>query len=96
MASHHASIATSIHCIVPLLVPAADYPNRDHKCEHCGEKGTYSHITQVHDKNILLPCPNKCTKTMPRQDIEELEPIKKYPLIIYCGVPFDSPTLGHE
>ena len=46
--------------------------NRDHKCEYCGEKGTYAYITQVHDEICLLkilPCPNECTKSMPRQDI---------------------------
>ena len=51
-----------------------DCPNRDHECEYCGEEGTYAHITQVHDKICelkILPCPNKCTKTMPRQDIEK-------------------------
>ena len=51
-----------------------DCPNRDYKCEYCGEKGTYAHITQVHDKICelkILPCPNKCSKTMPRQDIEK-------------------------
>ena len=51
-----------------------DCPNRDYECEYCREEGTYAHITQVHDKECLLkilPCPNKCTKTMPRQDIEK-------------------------
>ena len=51
-----------------------DCPNRDHECKYCGEKGTYAHITQVHDKVCelkILPCPNKCTKTMQRQDIEK-------------------------
>ena len=51
-----------------------DCPNRDHECENCGEKGTYAHITQVHDEICelkILPCPNECTKTMPRQDIEK-------------------------
>ena len=36
-------------------------PNRDHKCEYCGEKGTYAHITQVHDnicEEKIVPCPN--------------------------------------
>ena len=51
-----------------------DCPNRDHRCKYCGEKGTYAHITQVHDiicELKILPCPNKCTKTMQRQDIEK-------------------------
>ena len=45
-------------------------PNRDHKCEYCGEKGTYANITQIHDsvcekKNIS--CTNtECTETMER------------------------------
>ena len=50
-----------------------DCPNRYHECKYCGEKGMYAHITQVHDKickQKILPCPNKCTKTIPRQDIE--------------------------
>ena len=49
-----------------------DCPNRDHKCEHCGEKGTYAHITQVHDnicERKILPCPNAdCTKTIQRRN----------------------------
>ena len=51
-----------------------DCLKRNHKCEYCGEKGTYAHITQIHDKiceQKILPCPNNCTKTMPRQDIEK-------------------------
>ena len=38
------------------------------------KKGTYAHITQVHDKICelkILPCPNKCSKTMPSKDIEK-------------------------
>ena len=37
-----------------------DCPNRDYACEYCGEKGTYAHITQVHDEECemkILPCP---------------------------------------
>ena len=51
-----------------------DCPNRDHECEYCGEEGTYSHITQVHDEiceQRILPCPNNCSETMPRCEIEE-------------------------
>ena len=51
-----------------------DCPNRDHECEYCGEEGRYALITQVHDKICelkILPCPNKCTKIMQRQDIEK-------------------------
>ena len=64
-----------------------DCPNRDHKCEYCGEKGTYAHITQVHDKVCLLkilPCPNKCTKTMPRQDIEKHVELECEYTVIAC------------
>ena len=62
-------------------------PNRDHKCELCGEKGTYAHITQVHDgicKQKILPCPNKCTKTMPRQDIEKHVELECEYTVIAC------------
>ena len=44
--------------------------NRDYKCKHCGEKGTYASITEVHDGVCILkvvPCPhNNCTLTMER------------------------------
>ena len=46
-----------------------DCPNRDHECEYCGEKGTYAHDAVCKQK--ILPCPNKCTKIMQRQDIEK-------------------------
>ena len=46
--------------------------NRDHKCERCGEKGTYAHITQVHDDTCekkRVSCPNAdCTKTIQRRN----------------------------
>ena len=49
-----------------------DCPNRDHKCKHCGLKGTYAHITQDHDNTCekkILPCPNAdCTKTIQRRN----------------------------
>ena len=52
-----------------------DCPNRDHECPHCGEEGTYVHITEVHDLKCdekKIPCPNaKCTKTMKRQRMEK-------------------------
>ena len=48
-------------------------PNRDHKCEYCGEKDTYVAITQIHDKicgKKIISCPNvRCTETMQRQKI---------------------------
>ena len=45
--------------------------NRDYKCKHCGEKGTYTSITEVHDAVCILkvvPCPNTdCKLTMERR-----------------------------
>ena len=50
-----------------------DCPNRDHTCEHCGEKGTYAHITKIHDNKCekkVVTCPNEdCTETFQRQSI---------------------------
>ena len=48
-------------------------PQRDSKCEQCGEITTFVDIaTQLHDKTCkkkILPCPNTdCTETMPRED----------------------------
>ena len=49
-----------------------DCPNRDHKCKYCGVKGTYAHITQVHDNTCekkIIPCPNAgCTEEIQRQN----------------------------
>ena len=49
-----------------------DCPNRDHQCEYCGKKGTYAHITQVHDNTCdkkIVQCPNTdCTKTIQRRN----------------------------
>ena len=43
-------------------------PNRKINCEHCGEKGTYAYITQVHDSTCekkIVPCPNSpCAETI--------------------------------
>ena len=64
-----------------------DCPNRDHECEYCGEKGTYAHITKVHDEICelkILPCPNECTETMPRQDIEEHVELECEYTVITC------------
>ena len=64
-----------------------DCPNRDHKCEYCGEKGTYAHITQIHDKICelkILPCPNKCTKIMQRRDIEKHVELECEYTVIAC------------
>ena len=52
-----------------------DCPNRAHRCEYCGKKGTHATITEVHDETCdmkIVPCPIAgCGKTMQRQDIEE-------------------------
>ena len=49
-----------------------DCPNRDYTCEYCGEKGTYAHITQVHDTACKPLCPNdKCLKRMQRHKIKK-------------------------
>ena len=52
-----------------------DCPNRDYECQHCGEMGTFTNISLVHDKiceKKIVPCPNAdCTETMPRKDIEK-------------------------
>ena len=49
--------------------------NRDYACEYCGEKGTFTGITDVHDKTCpkkIIPCPNEdCTDTVQRQHVEE-------------------------
>ena len=48
--------------------------NRDHKCEYCGEKGTYANITQIHDrvcKKKIIPCTNtECTETIERRKMK--------------------------
>ena len=49
-------------------------PNREHECNHCGEKDTYTNITQVHDEichKKVIPCPNvDCADTIERQGIK--------------------------
>ena len=49
-----------------------DCPNRDHKCNDCGEKGIYAHMIKVHENTCgkkILPCPNaNCTKTVQRRN----------------------------
>lgn len=51
-----------------------DCANRDYECEHCGEKGMYGYITQVHDDKCekkVLPCPNtECVETLERGDMK--------------------------
>jgi TNF receptor-associated factor 4 len=50
-----------------------DCPNRDHKCKHCGEKATYTTITEAHDKVCIMkpvPCPNNaCRVKRQRQHV---------------------------
>ena len=52
-------------------------PNRAHKCSHCGKKGTFTSITEDHDKvceNKIVTCPNKesgCSLSMERGKAEE-------------------------
>ena len=50
-------------------------PNRAHKCEYCGEEGTYASITEEHDQLCLkkqIPCPNtECKMSVERGRVEE-------------------------
>ncbi len=50
-------------------------PNRDYKCQYCGEKGTYADITQIHNavcKEKTTSCPNsECTETIKCHRIRE-------------------------
>jgi TNF receptor-associated factor 4 len=50
-------------------------PNRDHKCEHCGEKGSYATMTEGHDKKCKMKrvsCLNDgCTVKIQRQKVSE-------------------------
>ena len=58
------------HLYIHLIL---DCPNRDYKCEYCGEKGTYANITTAHDeicekKDVF--CTNiECSQIMKRQKI---------------------------
>lgn len=49
-------------------------PNRDSKCEFCGEQGTYA-LTQIHRQTCTrkpLKCPNaECTRLMLRSEIQD-------------------------
>ena len=48
-------------------------PNCDYACKHCGEKGTYAEIMQVHDAQCnlkLVPCV-MCSAIIARNHIEE-------------------------
>ena len=70
-------------------------PNRDYECEHCGEKGTYADITQVHDATCekkMVPCPNDdCTDTIERQNRQ-----KHLDTCIFTEVPCKYRRLGCE
>ena len=50
-------------------------PNRAYRCQHCGKKGTYTSITNGHDKvcgKKKDPCPNNgCPLLMERRTIEQ-------------------------
>ena len=51
-----------------------DCPNRDYSCEHCGEKGMYASITDIHDKKCRkkpVPCPNGCGSVTERQHVSK-------------------------
>ena len=68
--------------------------NRDYKCKHCGEKGTYASITEVHDGVCILkvvPCHNTdCTLTMERRLAKKhVQTICKY-----TGVACKYATIG--
>ena len=70
-----------------------DCPNRDYECEHCGEKGTFANITQVHDEKCekkMLPCPNAdCTDIVQRQSIK-----RHLDSCIYTEVPCKYRDIG--
>ena len=52
-----------------------DCPNRYDECEHCGMKGTYANIKEVHVKKCekkILPCSNvSCKKKVRREDMDK-------------------------
>ena len=67
--------------------------NRLYKCKHCGEKGTYTSITEVHDDICIkkvVPCPNtNCTLTMERELAKKhVETVCKYTVVAckYAGI----------
>ena len=48
-------------------------PFRSCECPHCGFKGVYQDVTSVHYANcrdIPLPCPAECGRTLARKDME--------------------------
>ena len=68
-------------------------PNRDHKCKYCGKKGTYAHITQVHDDTCekkVISCPNAdCTKTIQRRNAK-----RHIDKCVYSEIPCKYQRLG--
>ena len=51
-----------------------DCPNRDYNCKYCGEKGTYTSITDIHDQTCPkkpVPCHNGCSVIVQRQHVLE-------------------------
>ena len=68
-------------------------PKRDHKCEFCGEKGTYSDITKLHDnicKKKIVPCPSiDCPDKIQRQSIK-----RHLESCVYTEVPCKYQKLG--
>ena len=60
-------------------------PNRDYKCEYCGEKGTHANITQNHDRvceKKKIPCTNtECTKTIERGKMKRHLDVCDYTII---------------
>ena len=50
-------------------------PNRNHKCEYCGEEDTYANITKIHDNECgkkPLPCSNAgCTEKLQRAELQD-------------------------
>ena len=51
-----------------------DCSKRDYSCKHCGEKGTYTSITLMHDIECPkkpVPCPKGCFVTMQRKRVRE-------------------------
>ena len=65
-----------------------DCPNRDYTCEHCGEKGTYTEIIRVHDKECdmkLVSCLNECGAILPRRNTDEHVKSKCEYTVISCN-----------
>ena len=82
--------------------------NREHECQHCGKKDTFTNITGIHDdicEKKVLPCPNAdCSESMRRAKLEQhLENDCKHTMIsckyerIGCDVKMKRKDMGaHE